>query len=92
LGVRFAFSWVCHNVEGHALSLIEAAPAGSLDGTDVNENIAGAVVRRNEAEALLVIEELYGTDCHGRPRDACVERLAPFDHIGQSKLASRYAG
>ena len=41
----------------------EGAATGTLDVREVDKNIF-AVFARDEAVALLIIEELHGTDCH----------------------------
>jgi hypothetical protein len=40
------------------LALVAGCHAGLLDGADMNENVWGAIVRPDEAEALLVIKKL----------------------------------
>src|SRR6478735_4258143 len=51
-------------IVGHALLLIERAHAGLLDRADVNEGVVAAALGRDEAEALVGIEEFYGADRH----------------------------
>src|SRR5262249_47682642 len=57
-------SAVCDDVERHLLALIEGAQAGALDCADMNEDVLVAVVRLDEAEALLVVEPLHGAHSH----------------------------
>src|SRR5882724_9349327 len=52
------------DVEGDALSLVQRLEPGALDGGDVHEDIAPAVVRFDEAVAAFGVEELDDT-CHG---------------------------
>src|SRR5690349_21632434 len=42
---------------GHALLLIERRHASALHGRDVDESIAAAIFRRDEAIALVIVEE-----------------------------------
>src|SRR5690606_33600615 len=49
-----------------ALILVQRDHAGAFNGRDVNEGVAAAIVRRNEAIALVSVEELDGAvDAHG---------------------------
>src|SRR5688572_18636380 len=50
-----------HDVELHALALGERLEALACDGRVMNEAVLLAVLRRNEAEALRIIEPLHGT-------------------------------
>jgi len=52
------------NLVGDLLSLVEAAHPGALDGADMDENVLAAVIRLDEAKALLVVEPLYGSLRH----------------------------
>src|SRR5262245_61322862 len=62
-GLRaFAFL-VGLDIERDALSFGQRLEPGTLDGGDVHEHIAPAVIRLDEAVATLGIEELDGT-CH----------------------------
>src|SRR5271165_3012035 len=54
-------------VEGDLLTLVEAAHAGALERRGVDEHVLAAVVRRDKAEALLIIVELYSARVHGIP-------------------------
>jgi hypothetical protein len=65
LGSRLAASAVCDDVEGHLLAFAKAAHAGAFDRADMNEDILAAVLRLNEAEALLAVEPLYSSPDHG---------------------------
>jgi hypothetical protein len=53
-----------HNVERDFLSLVEAAHPGAFDSADVDEHVLAAVIRLDEAEALLAVEPLYGSLRH----------------------------
>jgi len=46
-------------VEGETHSILEPGNAGALHGGDVNENVAPAIVRRDEAEAFVLVEEFH---------------------------------
>jgi hypothetical protein len=51
------------DVEFDALTLKKGATSVCLNFTEVNENVRLAIAG-DEAEALLVVEPLYGADCH----------------------------
>jgi len=48
-----------HNLELHRVTLVEGLKALSLDGRVVDKAILAVVLRRNESEALLIVEPLY---------------------------------
>src|SRR3970040_523241 len=52
-------------IELHLLAFAQAVDACPLERGGVDENVPLAVVRLNEAEALLVIVELNGARSHG---------------------------
>src|SRR5580704_443130 len=52
-------------------SLGQRAIAVPHDASEMNEQVAPAVIGRDEAEALVVAEPLDGTRCHVLPLDAC---------------------
>ena len=58
IGCR-GLSAVGHNVERDFLSLVEIVHPGAFDGADVDEYVLTAVIRLDEAEALLAVESLY---------------------------------
>src|SRR4051812_2408958 len=39
------------------LAFLESPQVGALDGADMDENVLAAILRLNEAEALLAVEE-----------------------------------
>src|SRR6266566_1027224 len=53
-----------NNVESDLLSLVERTHASAFDRADVHEDILAAIIRLDEAEAFLVIEELHGSSRH----------------------------
>ena len=53
-----------NNVESDLLSLVERTHASAFDRADVHEDILAAIIRLDEAEAFLVIEELHGSLGH----------------------------
>src|SRR5437763_13834587 len=63
------------HVEGDALALGQRFEPGTLNRGDVNEDIASAVIRRDEAVAALGVEELHCT-FHGH-REAPIPMIAP---------------
>src|SRR5258706_10006890 len=78
----FAGTAVFLRVEGDLLTFAETANAGALQSGGVDEHVLAAIIRRDEAETLLTIVELYGARNHAdvlsvtlsarepRPRDA----------------------
>ena len=50
---------------GNLLVFIETTQAGLFNGRDVHEHVRAAVVRLDEAEALLGVEPLDGSGGHG---------------------------
>src|SRR5690348_8739760 len=66
------------DVERNLLRLLQRLVAIHLDGAVVGEKILAAVVRRDESEALGVVEPLHGTCCHVP---------VPFMWRGESGLA-----
>jgi len=55
---------ISNNVESDLLSLVEPAHPSAFDRADMHEDILAAVIRLDEAEALLDIEPLYGSLRH----------------------------
>src|SRR5215470_6354549 len=55
---------VSNHVECDLLSLVESMHPGAFNRADVHEDIFAAVIRLDEAEALLDIEPLYGSLRH----------------------------
>src|SRR5262249_52488743 len=52
------------DVEYELLALYKAAHSGALYGRNMNEHVRAATILRDEAEALLRVEELHGTCSH----------------------------
>src|SRR4051794_38423466 len=61
---RFATALVALELVAELLALIQAAEARALDRGDVDEDILIAILRLNEAIALLNVEPLDGADGH----------------------------
>ena len=57
LGIR-------HHIERHPLPLVEGRHARLLDSADMNKNIRRSAFGSDEAESLLRVEKLNGTDGH----------------------------
>src|SRR5258708_18220027 len=55
---------ISNNVESDLLSLVEPAHPSAFDRADMPEDILAAVIRLDEAEALLDIEPLHGSLRH----------------------------
>jgi len=53
-----------YDFEADLLALVERAHASTLHCSDVHEHILRAIVRLNEAVALLSIEKFYSSDRH----------------------------
>src|SRR3954468_210152 len=69
------------DVELHLLILVEAAEAARRDRGEVGEDVGAAVVRADEAEALVGVEPLHGTCSHvcsfaGCQRPHCADPYA----------------
>src|SRR4029450_6004190 len=62
LGRGLAGPAVGYDLIRDLLPFVEAVHSGPLNGADVNEHIAATVIRLNEAEALLAVEPLHGSD------------------------------
>src|SRR5687768_2854584 len=52
------------HVEGDLLAVLQRLEAGALDRAVMGEQILAAVIRRDESEALGVVEPLHGTCSH----------------------------
>ena len=61
---RFSGPSIGDNLVRDFLTFVEGVHSGALDGADVNEHILAAVIRLDEAKALLAVEPLYGSDRH----------------------------
>ena len=55
-----------HDVEADLLTFREAGQAGALNRGHMDEHIARSVARLDEAETLLRVEPLHGTNSHSR--------------------------
>src|ERR1700741_588683 len=55
-GRGLAGALVAFEFEGDLLAFVQRAQAGALHGGDVHEHVRAALVRLNEAEALLAVE------------------------------------
>src|SRR3954451_9390968 len=64
-GRSLAAALVGLDLEGNLLALDETAHAGALESGGMNEHVLAAVVRLNEAVALLVVLEFHGARRHG---------------------------
>jgi hypothetical protein len=53
-----------HDFEGDLLALVQRAHTSALNCRDVHEHILRAIVRLNEAVALLSIEKFHSSDRH----------------------------
>jgi len=53
-----------HDFEADLLALVQRAHTGTLNCRDVHEHILRAIVRLNEAVALLSIEKFHSSDRH----------------------------
>src|SRR6267142_2028846 len=65
------------SVEGNLLTLVESMHAGALQRRRMDEYVLAAVVRLDEAEALLTVVELYGARGHS---------ICPFTGAGALEL------
>ncbi len=51
-------------LKAHLLTFLQVADASALHSADVDKGVAAAVVRRNEAKALLGIKPFHGSRSH----------------------------
>jgi hypothetical protein len=58
------FAALGHDFEADFLALVQRAHTGALHRSDVHEHILRAIVRLNEAVALLGIEKFHSSDRH----------------------------
>src|SRR5665811_1828870 len=65
-GLRAFALLVRFNIEADALSLVQALESGLFHGGDVDEHIACAIVRLDEAVAALAIEKLHDSSLRHR--------------------------
>ncbi len=68
------------DLEGNLLTLDKAAQTRALKGADMDENILAAVVRLDEAVALLTVIPFYDAHIHG---------VVPFASDAQSRVWGR---
>src|SRR5690606_23714139 len=61
---RFLAIQAALDLIGQTLVLVQRLHAGGLHSADVDEAVCAAVFRRNEAIALVGVEELYGANRH----------------------------
>ena len=50
-----------NNLERDFLSLVEAVHPGAFDRADVDKNVLAAIIRLDEAEALLAVKPFHGS-------------------------------
>jgi hypothetical protein len=56
--------WIGDNVERELLSFVEVSHPGALDRADMHEDVLAAIIRLDEAVALLAIEPLHDSLRH----------------------------
>ncbi len=93
---RLGAALVLLDLEADLLAFAQMAQARLLDSGDVNEDVLGAVVRLDEAEALGGVEKLYRTDGHvlGIPIQDCkiTGRTLCLAGAMTHKFGGRYSG
>ena len=72
-------------VVAYALVLAERMHAAVLDGADMDEGVIAASVRRDEAVALAVVEELHSPDSHVRISFSGAEEPTPSARRGRRR-------
>jgi len=83
---RSLLSTFCDHVEGDFLAVVQGADPCRLQSSDVHEHVLAAVLRLNEAEALVAVEPLHCSSCHvdclwlGRIRNVDEARLGCQPH------------
>src|SRR5207248_2102070 len=63
---RLAGAAVCYDFERNLLPFVEGVHACTFDRADMDEDILAALVRLNEAEALLVVKPFHCSRSHGQ--------------------------
>src|SRR5919202_2533182 len=71
-GLRALFTGL--GIEGHLRALGQRLEAVGVDAGVVDEEVLTALVRGDEAEALVVVEPLHGSGCHVIPPRLCALR------------------
>ena len=66
VGIGLAGSLVRNDVEANFLAFLKIVHPRARDGADVDENVAAAPFRLDEAKAFLGIKPLYLSGCHIR--------------------------
>ena len=59
-----ASALVSHDLERELLALLERAHASAFNSGNMDEDVGAAIVWDDEAEAFVLIEELYGSRGH----------------------------
>src|SRR6185295_14827500 len=78
------------DVETHLLAFLQALESLHVDRREMREQVLAAVIRRNEAVALRVVEPLYGADSHlNIPLPS--GHLAAFTRLQQPRQVARAA-
>ena len=72
------------NLEGDLLAFDEAAQTGSFERADMDEHVLPAVIRLNEAIALLTIIPFYDTHIHGEVLSLAMHKAAAPDRARRS--------
>src|SRR5665811_2273473 len=85
-GLRAFALLVRFNIEADALSLVQALESGLFHGGDVDEHIACAIVRLDEAVAALAIEKLHDSSLRHRetPLPALLRRRPHAQRLGRT--------
>ena len=81
--LRLQALWALSDVELDALAVLKGAVAVGLDGGVMDENVLVLTVNGDEAEALVSVEPLNGSLCHG---------VVPLHSSGPVPHGFRYCG
>src|SRR5262245_53365757 len=76
VGRGLAGPTIRHDVEGDLLSFVETAHPRAFNSADMNKDVFSALIRLNEAEALLAIEPFNGAVRHVALPFRCVPSSA----------------
>jgi hypothetical protein len=64
IGRGLAGAAVLLDLVAHLLAFLQITQAGALDGADMNENVRSAIIRLDEAKALLTVEPFHSSVSH----------------------------
>lgn len=64
---HFAALAIGHEFKAYSLTFAQLAKTGALDGADMDEGVAAAVIGGDKSKSLLGVEPFHGSNCHWEP-------------------------